>query len=68
MLLYGGLVVRPYHDHSWNVLDAANNLLETIDENFLVNGVGEPGVLQGTSGEGSIDTDATTGGDTSGEV
>lgn len=42
----------------------ADNVVETLNQDGLVDGVGEPGANQGTSGHCSIDTNATTGCDT----
>ena len=48
------------------MLHGVNEFMDTLEEDLFVDGVGEPGVLEGTSSKGSIDTNTTTGGDTSG--
>lgn len=64
--------MRPSYDQvlldERTVSHAGNSLLQTSNEDLLVDRVGEPGVDQSTSGHGSIDTNTTTGGNAGGEV
>ena len=50
---------------SCTLVHGGNDILECLNEHGLVNGVSEPGVHKWTSTKSSVDTNTTTGSDTS---